>query len=82
MNKLWLLRPLDSSSGRWKPWYDKAFGFVVSAKSEGEARVAAAEECGDEGEDAWLSPAQSSCILLVASELNEAKIILRDFAAG
>lgn len=38
--KIWLLRPIDGCD-EWNPWYDKAFGFVVCANSEQEAREAA-----------------------------------------
>lgn len=35
--KIWLLRPIDGCD-EWNPWYDKAFGFVVRAAREQEAR--------------------------------------------
>ena len=38
--KLWLLKPIK----RWTVWYDKAFGFVVRAATEDEARAAASRE--------------------------------------
>ena len=40
--KLWLIRTRDPTSGAWDPWYDKAFGFVVRAETEGQARKFAA----------------------------------------
>lgn len=36
--RLWELRPIDKDSGPWEPWYDKAFGFVVRADTEAQAR--------------------------------------------
>jgi hypothetical protein len=36
--RLWLLRPVESGSAFWEPWYDKAFGFVVRAETEEDAR--------------------------------------------
>jgi hypothetical protein len=43
--KLWLLRPKEGRS-HWEPWYDKAFGFVVRANSETEARKLASGDAG------------------------------------
>lgn len=44
MLKLWLLEPRCDSEGcnpaPWRPWYDKAFGFVVRAENEELARRA------------------------------------------
>ena len=45
--KLWILRPIEGSP-YWEPWYDKAFGFVVRAKDEKEARMIAYRDQGDE----------------------------------
>ncbi len=39
--KLWLLRPredLSKTDNPWEPWYNRAFGFVVRAETEAEAR--------------------------------------------
>lgn len=58
--KLWLLRPrlpegvedeFDLTVYRgspWNPWYDKAFGFVVRAETEQEARHLVLTKAGDE----------------------------------
>lgn len=84
--KLWLLEPLEDTERNyhqpgspWDPWYDKAFGFVVRAESEADARALANEEHGDEG-DAWLDPALSKCVELTAD--GEPGVVLRDFAAA
>jgi len=53
--KLWLLRPVDGlkkNDNPWKPWYDKAFGFVVRADTEEEARALAHADAGDENREA------------------------------
>ena len=89
--KLWLLRPVDDNSAAWDPWYDKAFGFVVRAATEEEARRLANTEGGDEkgpartdvyrtGGDPWLDPKQSTCIELTGD--GEAEVIFRDFSAA
>jgi hypothetical protein len=71
--QLWLLQPVEI----WEPWYDKAFGFVVRAESEDEARRFASAKEGDEGKDVWLDPTLTTCEPLVAG--GEPGIILRDF---
>ncbi len=81
--KIWLLRPIDGDS-LWDPWYDKAFGFVVRAESEAEARALALTESGDEvrgwGADpdrtAW-EPAHSTCIEVTPD--GAPGIVMRDF---
>jgi len=88
--KLWILRPIqEHSSQNWSPWFDKAFGFVVRAESESEARTFADAEGGDEnGKDwakhevmnPWLNPATSTCIELVLE--GEAGVIMKDFASA
>lgn len=46
--KLWLLRPrTDLEYSPWAPWFDKAFGFVIVAQTEGEARKIAFTETGE-----------------------------------
>ena len=63
--KLWLLRPKgyenDQEPEPWKPWYDKAFGFVLRAQNISQARRMASMNCGDEGEQAWLNARWSTC---------------------
>lgn len=92
--KLWLLRPIDRPMGDdpWDPWYDKAFGFVVRADTEDEARNLAHEEAGDENrgkfldreiaktKSPWLDRAYSTCVELTADGV--AEVIIRDFAAA
>ena len=91
--KLWLLRPVRSEreDTAWDPWYDKAFGFVVRAETEEQARQMANGNGGDEcgpvksyvyrtGGDPWLDPKQSTCEELTAD--GEAEIIIRDFASA
>ena len=78
--KLWELKP-RRESGAWEPWYDKAFGFIVRAETETDARRIAAENHGDEGKYAWLEAEQSTCSELTA-EGTAAEVILRDFAAA
>lgn len=83
--KLWLLNPLESPhrTSPWDPWYDKAFAFVVRAETEGEARLMADENSGDESREVagirpWLSGQYSTCEELGAD--GKAEIVCRDFA--
>jgi len=62
--QLWILSPVEGRD-EWSPWYDKAFGFVVRAECESDARAIAAEGHGDEGKEAWLSSDSSTCELLL-----------------
>ena len=81
--KLWILLPLDEDSGPWRPWYDKAFGFVVQAETAEEARQLASESAGDETrvhETVWLDPLYTRCEELLPS--GKASIIMRDFHAA
>jgi len=78
--KLWILRPINDNQGAWIPWYEKAFGFVICARNEKEARLLAAEDSGDEGRRSWLDDEQSSCVELTISE--NSKIIIKDFASA
>lgn len=78
--KLWLLRPATEERGSlWHPWYCKAFGFVVQAMSEAEARRMAAAQCGHEGAEAWESPELSTCAELRVDS-GEARIVMCDYA--
>ena len=91
---IWLLRPVDGlvvGDYPWSPWYDKAFGFVVRAETEVEARQFAHDNAGDENSgmflgkqtaatrQPWLDPKYSTCVKLTAD--GEPGVILRDFAA-
>lgn len=84
--RLWLLRPEEGLGGRpspWEPWYDKAFGFVVRANSEAEARKLAHEGAGDEnrsGKSPWLTSAYSTCVRLPSK--GEAGVVMQDFASA
>jgi hypothetical protein len=64
--KLWLLRPVNEASEPWAPWFDCTFGFVVRGETETAARTIAAEQAGDEGPAAWLSPDTATCTELRA----------------
>jgi hypothetical protein len=81
--KIWLLTPAATADPAvWKPWFDKAFGFVVQADTEERARELASKEHGDEGAAAWTQPWNSKCLAI--GEALEAKecVVLRDFAAA
>ena len=87
---LWLLKARTNTTktdNPWNPWYDKAFGFVVSARTEEEARRIANDNGGDEcgqvkhtvyrtGGDPWLDPKLSTCEPLKAPDT--AEVIFRD----
>jgi hypothetical protein len=76
--KLYLLRSMEGSD-YWRPWYDKAYGFVVAARDEEQARKIASEQSGDEGAGAWLDKKASTCKEL---KPRKAEVIIRDFAAA
>ena len=81
--KLWILLPLSplvlkNIDNPWKPWYDKSFGFVVRAETEEQARQLAAELCGNERKEAWISTIYSSCDELTND--GPAEIIMKDYA--
>ena len=78
--KLFLLRPINDAAGPWDPWYDKAFGFIVRALNEEDARILAGEECGDEGTMSWLSDSLSTCTEI--TDAGESCVIIRDFASA
>ena len=85
--KLWLLRPVENPQAAkgnpWEPWYNKAFGFVVRAETEEEARKLADGEAGDENRDVcqpWLNAKYSSCVELKVK--GEPGVVIRDFAAA
>lgn len=64
----------------WRLVYDRAHGFIIEAETEGQARIIASENKGDEGEDAWLNPKWSYCIELKPD--GNPGVIMCDFHAG
>jgi hypothetical protein len=92
--KLWILRPkgyndVDNKiDPLWKPWYDKAFGFIIAAESEEEARKLAFRDAGDEEGNHWDDDAiinawtaeHSTCVELKPG--NKSEIIMKDFASA
>ena len=84
--KLWILSPVKTLQDRdnpWKPWYDKAFGFVVRAETEEEARRLANEKAGDENRyemRTWLDSTYSTCKPLTYEGTPE--VVMRDFASA
>ena len=92
--KLYLLRPvkkLEHNNNPWHPWFDKAFGFVVRAETEAQARELANKDGGDEtggvnhsvyrtGGDPWLDEEFSTCIELTPD--GELGVIIKDFASA
>jgi len=91
--KVFHLFPKEKIEGEnpWSPWYDKAFGFIIRAENEEEARKIANKNGGDEvgkishkvyrtGGDPWLDANFSECIEL--STDGEKGVIMRDFASA
>lgn len=93
--KLWILKPVENlpkGDDPWAPWYDKAFGFVVRAGTEEEARKFAHEDAGDENRgmflgrkttetnSPWLDAKYSTCTELTAD--GEAGVVMQDFHAA
>lgn len=82
--RLFLLEPAEATKThrrtqhRWG--YDCTYGVVVRAKNEAQARELAASVAGDEGKDAWLDAALTSCSPLKAA--GSAGVVLQDFLAG
>lgn len=56
--------------------HKEAFGMIVRAASERSARSIAAENCAEEGEEAWLNSDYSTCIELVPE--GNASVIMVD----
>lgn len=77
--ELWILRPVDGCE-LWSPWYDKAFGFVIRAATESDARRIAAGDAGDEGEEAWLDSSNSTCVTLDDGDKEE--VVMRDLRSA
>jgi hypothetical protein len=84
-SRLWLLRPRPEVLARerhpWAPWFDKAFGMIVRAASELEARALAQSQAGGEGRgiyaalgceeeeiatDVWLDADHTTCEVLAS----------------
>ena len=93
--KLWILRPVDGltdNDNPWKPWYNKAFGFVVRADTEEKARAIAHDEAGDENrgkflgketattKQPWKDAKFSTCTELLAK--GKAGLVMQDFSAA
>ena len=86
--QLYILRPrggLPVDDDPWEPWYDKAFGFVICAASEAEARALAQSNGGDEvyakdGISPWTDANYSTCEVLKPSATS--RIVLRDFQSA
>ena len=64
----------------WRAVYDCAHGFIIQAETEGQARLIASDNHGDEGSDAWLSPKWSYCVELIVE--GKSGVIMRDFHAA
>jgi hypothetical protein len=87
--RLWLLRPTVGGKDPNRtddPWldvggakYNAAFGFVIRAQSENDARALASANAGDEGADAWTDPAWASCVRL--TDAGENDMVMCDFRA-
>lgn len=81
--RMWLLLPISlDRPGPWRPVWDKAYGFVVRAETEAQARqvVADSDETGDEGADVWLDPTLALCREIPLDGTPE--VIMRDFHNG
>lgn len=89
--KLWLLRPvgygLEDGWERdtpWAGWYDKAFGFVVRAETEQDARGYAELYSGDEclwtRPCAWLDPELATCVELLPD--GDPGLVIMDYSGG
>lgn len=92
--KLWLLEAredLPEMDDPWEPWYDKAFGFIVRAETEQEARQIANSSGGDEvgpistevyrtGGDPWLDDKYSTCVELMPD--GAPGLLMRNYASA
>lgn len=86
--KLWLLRPVEGDH-HWEPWYSKAFGFVVRAETEEDARKIADRNGGnetsteyseDQSRHPWLDAEHSTCNELTQD--GSEGMIIEDFASA
>ena len=83
MMKLWLLRCKDDlKDDPWSPWFDKAFGFVIRAETEAQARGIAQAKSGEESRNGqpWMNPECSTCAELTPN--GPAEVVIRDFRAS
>ena len=84
--KLWLLRPAENIAPKnhpWNPWYDKAFGFVVRAEDEKQARKMVQGSSGMEVTSTvnpWTNSKYSTCVELTTD--GQPEVIITDFAAA
>jgi len=92
--KIWILNARNDlgDDDPWNPWYDKAFGFIVRAETEEQARQYAHSNAGDENRGSflnkkiantktpWLESKYTTCEELTDS--GDAGIIMRDFSAA
>jgi hypothetical protein len=96
--KLWLLEPREDVLNRqednpWDCWFDKAFGFVVAAEMEDEARRLATEEGGNEvpysyelkqqiiSQSPWMQPCYTTCVELMPAGRGPG-VVIRNFASA
>lgn len=86
MKKIFVLRPVgyhDSfEEGLWDPWYDKAFGFLIAADDETEARTMASNAHSSyehEMKAAWLNPELTTCKEISSyAETDTTEILMAD----
>lgn len=92
--KLWLLsvrEDLTRNDDPWRPWFDKAFGFVVRAETEEQARQFAHDNAGEENlgeflgkktadtKEPWKDSKYSTCVEVTQD--GQVGVVLRDFQA-
>ena len=90
MTRLYLLKAIDSrdmrdvleSRGQTyymnNPFgYNSNYGHVIRAKSEEQARIMAASNCGDEGRDVWMDRELTKCTVL--SHDGDTKFIMTEY---
>ena len=84
--RLWNLFPSETVDGRasqWSPWYNKAFGFVIRAETEKQARQIATDNSGGEshgGVYPWMDERYSICEELTQNGVSE--LVLRDYRSA
>ncbi len=77
MSPLHVIYPVGSP---WNPYHGTAFGFVVRAETEKEARNMCGKESWGEGADPWLDLTLTSCHELTLD--GESGLIIRDAHPG